>query len=248
MFHKWLFKIFILIAILTQACTKRVITSVSEHKIETPTILIQQEEYIIKKGDILKINNLNWLTSLMPEPGDSKNSGSEGIELTVSAKGEIILPEIGKYQVAGFTTNQLSDSLAYLFKDVLRNPIFDTKVISLKVKVLGAVGAQGIVNLHNESQTLGEILALSGGINFSTAGNTMQIIRGHGTSQRIIQFNFDELGDPLIMNQPVYENDIVYVPPSSDAIRTIKVQRNLVLLQPIFILMNMTVLLLNVLR
>lgn len=248
MLYKWFFKILVLITVITQSCNRRVLTSLSEHKIERDIILIEPKEYLIKNGDVLKIKNLNWLTSLIPEPGDSRNLETQGIELTVNSKGEIILPEIGKYAVNGFTTNQLSDSLAFLFKDILRNPIFDTKVVSLKVKVLGAVGVQGLVSLQNESQSLGEILALSGGVNFNSAGNTIQIIRGLGTSQRIIQFNFDELGDPLIMNQPIYENDIVYVPPSGEAVRSVRLQRNLIILQPILLLMNMTVLLINVLR
>ncbi len=233
---------------MNQACTRKVVTSISHQELPVNIAPVNHDSYRIKSGDILSVQNLNWLTKLIPEPSATSNASSEGIELTVSQHGNVILPEIGHYAAAGLTTSQFSDSLAKKYSNILRNPIFETKVINWKVKVLGAVSSQGLVSLTNEMQSLGEILALSGGINFTTAGNTIQIIRGEGTSQRVIKYNFDELGDPLIMNQPVFDNDIVYVPPSNEAIRSVRVQRNIILLQPVLILMNMTVLLVNILR
>ncbi|CAG5007920.1 hypothetical protein DYBT9275_04155 [Dyadobacter sp. CECT 9275] len=233
-----------------QSCaTRRPLPTVTNYPLDRKVAPADQGEYKIKPGDQLRIKNLNWLSDLVPDPSAVPgNSGSEGLLLSVDVNGQIGIPEIGKLSVAGLSAQRISDTLSVLYKDIIRNPIFETQVTSLRVKVLGAVGIQGIVQLDKEYQSLGEILAKSGGIKYTDAGKTIQIVRGEGTSQRVIQYDFHELADPLIMNQQIFDNDVVYVPPSRDAVRSIRIQRNLAILQPVFTALNITILLINVLR
>ncbi len=50
------------------------------------------------------------------------------------------------------------------------------------------------------------------------------------------------------MNQNIYDNDIVYVPPSRGSIRSIKYQRALVLAQPVITALNLTLIIINFVR
>ena len=60
-----------------------------------------------------------------------------------------------------------------------------------------------------------------------------------------MEYDFQQLGNPLIVNQYIYDNDIVYVPPSRENLRPVKFQRNLTLVQPLLVALNLAVLVLN---
>lgn len=206
-----------------------------------------QEAYRIKPGDKLLISNLNWYSSLFPDPVKTQNSGNPepGYTASVHQDGTIKLPEIGSIRVAGLTRKKLADSLAVRYQDVIKDPIFEVEITNLKVKVLGACNIQGIVFLDKETQSLGEVLAKAGGIKFNEAGEKIQIIRGDGQEQKIIEYDFQQLGDPRIMNLIVYNNDIIYIPPSREGMRSVKLSRKLILIQPLLIALNLAILVIN---
>ncbi len=150
--------------------------------------------------------------------------------------------------MAGLTKSQLADSLSFRYKDIVREPIFEVEITNLRVKVLGACTIQGLVTLDKETQSLGEVLAKAGGIKYNEAGNIIQIIRGDGKEQKIIEYGFHQLGDPGIMNLLVFDNDIIYIPPSREGIRSVRLSRKLVILQPVLIALNLTLLIVNITR
>lgn len=201
--------------------------------------------YQIKGGDKLVIRNLNWASDLFPDPSQTTGTASGGFTVYVRSDGSIILPEAGRLTVEGFTRQALADTLSALYQNVVRNPLFEVQVTNLQVKVLGSVNAQGLIPLEKDYLSLGEILAKSGGIKYGEASNIIQIIRGEGTQQQIIEYGFEDLGNPLIMNQNIYDNDIVYVPPSRGSLRGIQFQRALVFAQPVITALNLTLIILN---
>ncbi len=219
---------------------------ISENFTDNP---VQQDKgaYLIKSGDKLLINNLNWSASLFPDPVKTQNaqSSKSGYAASVNQDGTIKLPEIGTIRVAGFTRSKLADSLASLYRDTVKDPIFEIEITNLRVKVLGACNIQGIVLLDKETQSLGEVLAKAGGIKFNEADEKIQIIRGDGQEQKIIEYDFQQLGDPRIMNLIVYNNDIIYIPPSREGMRSVKLSRKLILIQPILIALNLAILVIN---
>ncbi|GHB55274.1 polysaccharide biosynthesis/export family protein [Persicitalea jodogahamensis] len=209
--------------------------------------VVDKGVYRIKAGDKLLVRNLNWSSELFPDPGQAAGNVGAGFEAVVRIDGNISLPEIGSIPVAGRTRQAVADTLSTLYRD-LRNPLFEVTVTSLRVKVLGSVNNQGVVVLDNDFLTLGEILARSGGIRYTEASNIIQIIRTEGTQQQVIEYDFQDLGNPLIMNQNIYDNDIVYVPPSRGSVRSIKYQRALVLVQPVIAALNLTLIVINFIR
>ncbi len=213
------------------------------------TSAVDKGVYRIKAGDKLLIHNLNWSSELFPDPNQMKTTGGagSGYEAVVRADGSINLPEIGLLPVAGRTRQAVADTLSTLYRD-LRNPLFEVSITNLRVKVLGSVNAQGIVVLDKDFLTLGEILARSGGIKYAEASNVIQVIRSEGTQQQVIEYDFQDLGNPLIINQNIYDNDIVYVPPSRGSIRSVRYQRALVLAQPVISALNLTLIVINFVR
>ena len=207
----------------------------------------EQGAYLIKPGDKLLISNLNWLSPLFPDPVKTADThhAEGGYNVSVHQDGNIKLPEIGIFRVAGLTRRKLADSLAVRYRDMIKDPIFEVEITNWKVKVLGACNIQGIVSLDKETQSLGEVLAKAGGIKFNEAGEKIRIIRGDGQEQKVIDYDFQELGDPRIMNLAVYDNDIIYVPPSREGMRSVKLSRKLILIQPILIALNLAILVIN---
>ncbi|GAB3170407.1 polysaccharide biosynthesis/export family protein [Telluribacter humicola] len=225
---------------------------ITSQQLTPPSITVNKGAYLIKPGDRLRIRNLNWLTDLFPDPNLVKDTpaggGNEGgFAVSVSSEGLISMPEIGRVRVEGLTRKQLTDTLSVLYRDVVRDPLFEVEITNLRVKVLGAVNNQGLIPLEKEYQSLGDVLAKAGGIRYAEAGNTIQIIRGEGTEQQVVQYDFQQLGNPLIVNQYIYDNDIVYVPPSTESLRTVRNQRTLILVQPMLAALNLTVLIINLL-
>ncbi len=222
--------------------------TVTTQTLAPTTSAVTKGAYQIKEGDKLVIRNLNWSSELFPDPSQTTGTASGGFTVYVRSDGSIIVPESGSLVVKGLTRQELADTLSVLYKDVVLNPLFEVQVTNLQVKVLGSVNAQGVIPLEKDFLSLSEILAKSGGIKYGEASNTIQIIRGEGIQQQVIEYEFADLGNPLIMNQNIYDNDIVYVPPSEGSIRGIKFQRALVFAQPVLTALNLTLIILNFLR
>lgn len=241
----------LLLWIFVIACkTEKKSVEILSQKINTAPVPQRMGAYLIKPGDKLKIVNLNWGAGLFPDVGQhpTANTYEKGFLTQVNDDGSISMPEAGKIHITGLTKSQLTDTLAVRYKDILRKPDFSVEITNLKVKVLGAFNMQGTVPLEHETQPLSDILAKAGGIKFTEAGNTIQLIRGDGKSQTVISYDFEQLADPAIMNLMVQDNDIIYVPPTAESIRSVKMSRKMVLLQPVFIAMNLALLIVNITR
>jgi len=238
---------FIIVLLLTvSGCrTPQAVPTISTHNLTPTESVVSKGPYLIKGGDRLEIRNMNWSSDLFPDAIQTSGSTRGGFSVLVRSDGSIILPETGRLIVEGLSRQSLADTLAVLYKDVVRNPLFEVEVTNLRIKVLGSVNAQGIIQLEKEYNSLGEVLAKSGGIKYSEASNRIQIIRGEGTQQQVIEYSFEDLGSPLIMNQNVYDNDIIYVPPSLGSIRGIRLQRGLIFAQPVLTALNLTLIILN---
>lgn len=235
--------------LLASCRSQRAAPLLTTEKLLPATSAVDKGVYRIKAGDKLLIRNLNWSSELFPDPNPqmSASGASAGYEVLVRTDGRISLPEVGLLPVAGHTRQSVADTLSTLYRD-LRNPLFEVSITNLRAQVLGSVSMQGVVILENDFLTLGEILARSGGIKYAEASNVIQVIRSEGNQQQVIEYDFQDLGNPLIMNQNIYDNDIVYVPPSRESIRSIKHQRALVLVQPVIMTLNLTLIILNFVR
>jgi polysaccharide export outer membrane protein len=213
--------------------------------------------YRIKIGDRLKIRNLNSISTIFSEnvslgagTGGSQQQTniSQPFETTVNRYGQITLPQSGRIKVAGLTRIEATNEIEKSYDSTITNPIFEVELINLRIKVLGAVGHQGVFPLENERISLGEALAQAGGIDFATADKTIRLIRPRAGIQENLDFDIRDLSNPKISNVMIYDGDYIYVPPSKAALRNVKNQRASAVLQPIALTLNVVALLIALFR
>lgn len=196
-----------------------------------PTRLIRpvQTEYRIGARDVLEIEVYE-----LEEPGKSKL-----LKTRVSQEGSIQLPLIGKVPAAGMTVDEVQAELVLrLAADYLVNPTVSVVVAehqARRITVLGAVQQPGSFFLQDNSTTLVDALARSGGPT-DKAGSVVYVVREHGSdvavanastgtvdleiqpgAPRLLKVDLVDLverGD-LAANCVLEDGDVVHVPPAA---------------------------------
>jgi polysaccharide biosynthesis/export protein len=189
-----------------------------------------QTEYRIGARDLLELDVYE-----LEEPNKSKQ-----VKLRVSQDGSVLVPLIGNVAAAGKTAAAVQAEItAKLAADYLVNPSVSLVVAehqARRVTVLGAVQTPGTFHLKDNSTTLVDVLALSGGPN-DKAGSTVYVVRekgmddvgvsdasatsgtftAPGSSPRLLKIDLIELvehGD-LAQNCILEDGDLVHVPPAA---------------------------------
>lgn len=224
-------------------------TKVSETVITNRFVVaLDTNTYRIKAGDRLRIRSLNALEIIFPQSGNLSvgaapmSSGQVGdataYQTTVDRLGQIILPQVGRVKVAGLSKAEAVTEIERRYQNLINDPVFDIEITNLRIRVLGLVSRQGMITLEDEKLTLGEVIALSGGVDFATADQTIKLIRTRSGIQQEVNFDIRNLSDPAIANIPVFDGDYVFIPPSKGSLRNIKNQRIAGILSPIAIGLN----------
>ena len=131
----------------------------------------------------------------------------------IQETGSIILPMIGKTQLAGLTLYQTDSLLAEKFSKFYEEPYVITRYINKRVMVMGAMGNK-VITLTNENMTLLEVLTLAGNFDNNTRANKIRLIRNANTGTPIMKnidlSTWEGLKNAELIIQP---NDVVYVEP-----------------------------------
>jgi polysaccharide export outer membrane protein len=128
-------------------------------------------------------------------------------EWPVDARGRVVLPRLGEISVQGRSPESLSDSLKAAFRQYLSNPSIEITV-QRRIAVAGEVGKPGFV-LADPTITIGDLIALAGGITPLGNRNKVMLLRGG----RVI---VSDLGPGTVLrSSPVQSGDQVYVPQKS---------------------------------
>lgn len=94
----------------------------------------------------------------------TENSATYREEFRVLEDGTIVLPILGKVQIAGLSRLELIDKLTLLYKDHVGDPIIDAVQLDLTAKILGEVTRPGSYPIAHGKTHLTELIALSGGL------------------------------------------------------------------------------------
>jgi polysaccharide biosynthesis/export protein len=183
-----------------------------EIQFATPEVIKMYEanlvkEYYIGPGDQIKIEIWN-----RPEL-----SG----EHLVGPYGKITLPLIGEFNIGGNTINGATKSIKESYAKLYYDPVVMVSVLKYmnnKVYVLGRVTNPGIIHLDGHATIL-EALSMAGGlptIDKSAFLSKCYIIRG---KEQIIWIDLLQLLGKanLKLNIGLANNDIIYIPDSTDA-------------------------------
>ena len=195
---------------------------------------------IVQSEDILAIN----VSSLNPEASSVFNynlatvTGSVNITqenpvigYLVDKNGEIKLPLIGAFKVAGLSTDQISKQLSEKLFRYLKDPVVNIRILNFKVSVLGDVGKPGVFNITSERITLTEALSMAGDLNISAIRTNVLLVRERNGFREYITI---DLTAKDLFNSPYYylkSNDVIYIQPDKSKYATVdRSYRNLSLL------------------
>lgn len=235
------------ILFILNSCAERTYSSIS-YGDKIPDEMLKTGDYIIKAGDKLKVQSFNNLSSVLYESGLNGIQGNVTVpeyEAYVDNEGYISLPRAGRIKVAGRTQKSASEEVNKAYVGTINNPLFNVKVMNMRVKVLGAVNKQGAYFLEKENETLSEVLALAEGVKYENMGKRLTIIRQGADSSEALAFelNTASLGNPRLNNIVMHDNDIVYVEPSKASVKAAKGQQFANFIAPLSLLLNAAVLL-----
>lgn len=168
----------------------------------TFALIVDAQEYVVKNGDILRISV--W--------------GEEDLdkELTVTGKGEISYPLIGRIKVTGLTVQEVDDKITELLeKDYFVNPDVSVTMSVVQFFITGEVKKPGAYPILGNITPI-QAVSLAGGFT-DFASHTLRIIRKSEGKTETIKINTDaipaeemEVGEEYIMRP----NDVIIVPRS----------------------------------
>lgn len=132
----------------------------------------------------------------------------------VQSNGDIVLPLIGPVKVAGLTQEEAEQLITRkLSRDYLQNPqvnIFVEESASLKVTVVGEVGAPGVFPLKGQ-MTLLEAIALARGVKSTAKDEVVLFRKTEPAGIKAYLIDLDQIEEGSIGNPPLIGGDTVHV-------------------------------------
>jgi polysaccharide biosynthesis/export protein len=180
------------------------------------------EEIKIKVDDGLTIH----ITGRNPETSaiinSSTNNASSGAaagatggsNFLVDAKGQIEIPLLGVFDVAGKTITEVKTMINTKAKDVLVEPIVTVRFAGFKFTVLGEVKLPSTFVVQNEKVTILQAIGMAGDLTTFAKRENIKIMREVDGKQEIGTI---DLASTDIFNSPYYylkQNDVIYLPPT----------------------------------
>jgi polysaccharide export outer membrane protein len=151
------------------------------------------------------------------------NSGENNAALNgylVNKKGEIEFPVLGKLEVTGLTTSQLSDTLKGKLDQYLKDPIVNVRLLNYKVTVLGEVNRPSTYSITSERITVVDAIGMAGDLTIDGKRENVLLIREENGERKFIRL---DLNSSTLFESPYYylkQNDIVYVETSKSRAQT----------------------------
>lgn len=140
-------------------------------------------------------------------------NSSEANGFLVDQSGEIALPIIGAFKIAGLTTLEAKNLLTKKLDLYLKEPRVMVRVINYKISLMGEVNKPSVYIIPNEKITITEAISLAGDLTDFGRRDNILIIRDNNGKKEYGTIN---LNDRSVFSSPYYylrANDMVYVEP-----------------------------------
>jgi polysaccharide export outer membrane protein len=176
-------------------------------------------EYKLKPNDALyiRINSLDDASSnVFAQSGGPTTLEPYGAYMnsyTVDEQGFVQLPVIGKINVSGKTTFQVSSMIKDSVTNILSLPTVTVRLVNRYVSVLGEVRNPGHFVYSQDKFTVYNAIGLAGDI--SDYGNRREVILTRNENGKNLRVSLD-LTHAEILTSPYYyiqPNDLIYVSP-----------------------------------
>lgn len=138
----------------------------------------------------------------------------------VDREGNVLLPTLGKIQVAGLTKKQLQEKITGLIlsKQLLVEPLVDIRFTNFEVTILGEVSHPTVIQVPSEQISLVKALAYAGDLTIYGKRENVLIVREEDGIRKTRHIN---LNSSDFLNSEYYylrPNDLIYVEPNNDRI------------------------------
>jgi len=134
---------------------------------------------------------------------------------TVDPEGNIVLPQVGKIKVAGFTTKEIEIHLTEQLQQFIKSPMVSVHVANYIITILGEVARPAQYVIPHNQITIPEALALAGDLTIYGKRNNVLIFRelnGQRHVGRVDLTKRDMFDSPYYY---LYSGDMIYVEPTS---------------------------------
>ena len=179
----------------------------------------QDYAYRLQPNDIVSIkvasstaSEFNFLSYQREQQmGDARFNDPLLSGFDVGPDGTILLPVIGKVEIAGLTLDQAREKVRLVVAEYLETPTVDIKLLSFQVTVLGEVEQEGTFVVYNPRLSILDALGRAGGLTDFGDPKNVKIVRHEGDSLEVIYVNVMEeniLASPYYFLRP---NDVVAV-------------------------------------
>lgn len=124
-------------------------------------------------------------------------------EFQVNENGDVVLPLLGRRQVAGLTPDSLRSRLLGEYSEYLKDPAMDVTVLR-RISILGSVRQPGLYPV-DPTVTLSEALATAGGLTPDGDRGDIRLVR----SGEVVRENLDRTA--LLGSTPIRSGDRIFV-------------------------------------
>lgn len=255
---RYLIVIFLLVGVVFTSCSYKQDQVLFEQKSFIPDTNLNKSftnisNYRIRPQDILQIANVQNSKNLIDLTAGSSGAigtpgSQQGENYQVEEDGTIALTGIGRVPVAGMTRVEARNYIENLYRKTLKDPLFELRIINLKVMLFGEIKGGGAIPLTHDNTTLIEVLNQAGGLNETADSKNIKIIRGgqkYPKTEIIDLTDIKTLTDPRIIMQ---NNDIVVVAKNKRAVRAEKLQDFSTISSPILLIFNTALIVLSLTR
>lgn len=184
----------------------------------------------IQQNDILSIN-VSALDAEAALPFNLFEAGNttslpKPITYLVNSDGKINFPVLGKIEVEGFTTKEVTNHLTEALEVYIKNPIVNIRLINFKVTVLGEVKSPGTYPVPNERISILEAIGLAGDLTIQGKRKNVMLIREQEGKRTFVNI---DLTNKEMLNSPYFylaQNDVLIVEPNKSKINSSAVGAN----------------------
>jgi polysaccharide export outer membrane protein len=185
-------------------------------KIEPNDILaVTVASFNQESNEILNFANTNALTmSSFPGQASGGSQGRQPLGYLVDSAGGIVIPFIGRQEVAGYTLDQSAENIRVEIEKYLKKPSVNVRFLNHKFTIMGEVNKVGTYSLLDDRTTLLEAISTAGDLTIYGDRSTVTIVRKNESGSELAKIN---LLTREVFESPYYylkNGDVIYVKPT----------------------------------
>lgn len=218
---------FLILAVLGSSCvnTKKFVYFNDLEQATGEEPIVNRPSIKIEPGDLLQIT-ISTIDRDISQLLNPTTNGITGVNTPVApgylvdSTGSVELPMVGKVNVAGKTTTEISEIVREALSKSVKNLFVSTRLLNFRISILGDVARPGSYNIPNERVSILEALSLAGDVNIGAKRNDLMLIREIEGKRQYVSI---DMNNSKTLSSPYFylaNKDVLYVKPASNRLFT----------------------------